>query len=552
MRRQTARGKRGIRIVTLALCVLCISAVSAIGQTVDLTGLAKDTRVVAADQPGKDPCDKIKAAIGRLPSVGGLVDATGFTPAYLSSNPCTTTVAVNVPAHIIFGIGTWKLHQPGCAITIAASHVVLEGVSWATEFVSGGNNIAQVCETSDLYHQYVVKNLYMKGNKIAYFGTFFTGQGYGAHTEDVQAGGFRGAALFQPVHGMSLLGPIVLTGNHGEGMVVGADGDISGYVFVEGNKGNGIHVVSGGTKINQVDSDHNYLSGIYLDGRTPPAWTGDTLYTTAFILPVHNNPGSYVYYGIYSGRTGGSEPAWPQSVGSMVPDGGITWVCVAPNSSIGSLLGQVAFTSIFGGFIDDNGDSGPAAVEADNIRIEATNTNNAPNIRIVGSILSQAQKPFNGGSIVDTVMGLHAINASLLTVSDVQWHGGASAQPLIKDSGGIVIDGGYSNTISSFSSIFGAKNPIRIGAHAINTMINGVNNLDNGYKGVSLIDSYCVYLDSTTARSQLSNIHCDNATNSWHGRGVGNASNDNANSLIGYQNFSPQPGPDSLGNFKRQ
>jgi hypothetical protein len=232
------------------------------------------------------------------------------------------------------------------------------------------------------------------------------------------------------------------------------------------------------------------------------------------------------------------------------PMGG-TWVCVAPNSSIGRHLGRMAFVGILGGFIDDNGDSGPASVEADNIRIEGNTTNRAAHIRVVGAILSQVQQPINGGSIVDRVMGLHAINASFLTVSDVQWHGGAASNPVIKDSGGIVIDGGHNNTISSFTSVFGARNPIKIGNRTFNTVINGVNNLDNGYDGVSTSDSYCIYLDSSTTRNLLSNILCDNTTNSWHGRGIGSASSDSANSVTGYENFSPQTGPDSLGEIKR-
>lgn len=211
----------------------------------------------------------------------------------------------------------------------------------------------------------------------------------------------------------------------------------------------------------------------------------------------------------------------------------------------------MAFVGIFGGFIDDNGDSGPAGVEADNIRIEGNSSNRAAHIRVVGPILSQAQQPINGGSIVERVMGLHAINASFLTVSDVQWHGGAASNPIIKDSGGIVIDGGYNNTISSFTSVFGAKNPIRIGNRAFNTVINGVNNLDNGFSGVNTNDSYCIYLESTTTRNLLSNILCDNTTNSWHGRGIGSDSADNTSSVSGYENFSPQPSPDSLGNVKR-
>ena len=90
-----------------------------------LTAQSVNGTLNAAAFPGADACAQINNAIAALPAAGGVVDASGFTAAQISSG-CATPINAGVAAVTLrFGAGTWKLGgNPG--INVTAPKVTIE------------------------------------------------------------------------------------------------------------------------------------------------------------------------------------------------------------------------------------------------------------------------------------------------------------------------------------------------------------------------------------------------------------------------------------------
>lgn len=57
------------------------------------------------------------------------------------------------------------------------------------------------------------------------------------------------------------------------------------------------------------------------------AWAGTTAYRVGQVRrPISSN--GFIYRCIEAGTSGGSEPAWPTTVGETISDGTVTWACV--------------------------------------------------------------------------------------------------------------------------------------------------------------------------------------------------------------------------------
>lgn len=61
------------------------------------------------------------------------------------------------------------------------------------------------------------------------------------------------------------------------------------------------------------------------------AWAASTGFqANALVQPLVDN--GYAYQALSSGISGGTAPSWPVGQGQTVIDGGVTWVCIGPNT----------------------------------------------------------------------------------------------------------------------------------------------------------------------------------------------------------------------------
>ena len=348
-----------------------------------LTAQSVNGTLNAAAYPGADACAQINNALAALPSTGGVVDATGFTAAQLSSG-CTTTVNVGVTAATIrFGAGTWRsAGNPGINVTAPKVTIECPNAGEADAFnpvaatlMSSGpypliaNTVQSLHGTDGL----TVRNCYLDGNSIGTFGLFLP-SGNSGHLENIYTRNFTAAGQFI-LGGQWTMSAASSGGNGGDGLVLGYDSAVDGNPQFAGNQGSAIHVMAGGNVLHGVGTYKNRLHGIYIDGRAVSDWTATTAYVQqSFIRPTTGNSGNFVYFTQKAGTTGSVRPVFCQTPGCTFNDGTVTWI------NAGAGYGYSA-TSIFENawwnFVESanstsNGYQAPAGFDADDIRIEGT------------------------------------------------------------------------------------------------------------------------------------------------------------------------------------
>jgi prepilin-type N-terminal cleavage/methylation domain-containing protein len=124
-------------------------------------------------------------------------------------------------------------------------------------------------------------------------------------------------------------------------------------------------------------------------GLTPPnPWAASTPYTLyAVIYPTNG----YQYICTVAGTSGTTQPSWPTTIGSTVPDGSVTWKCYQPLVALQTKIGSEGtdYTKTFNGattsyrvilnrfitFDTDNTENDSCTSSSCNMLISGVNTN---------------------------------------------------------------------------------------------------------------------------------------------------------------------------------
>jgi len=305
------------------------------------------------------------------------------------------------------------------------------------------------------------------------------------------------------------------------------------------NGGVGLHVLSNGNRLTDVDSDSNGLHGMYFDGRIPGDWTPSHSYVVpTLIKPRLANPGGFYFLSVnVNGTSSASPPAWSQAIDSLVPDGSVQWV------SLGNLrglepLGAMSVNLIKGGLVDDNGMTEPDGFVSDNVRIEGTLAGDytAKWNQIDGTHIGQ------GKNTQHSAAGVRILNSSQSAITGMTWIGGAWGDMKSDDFGGIVIDHSLAILVTAYTSELSSRNPVQV-LHSSFTTVQGFTATDTGVSSSDLSDTYCVFIDDASDHTTLSNISC--LSQNGFGRGVYNAAQ--GTTLDNYVNSTAAVPPDHLG-----
>ncbi len=396
--------------------------------------------------PQGDPCARINAAIGSLPTAGGTVDARDFAPGQV----CNTTITANKPVTLMFGAGTWTLNaNPG--INVSAPNVILECpastflqtspttlmsgtaapliANYADEVVNNGN-----FHTADGTQ---ILNCALDGGGVGTFGIFAPAV-YSMRMHGLHVRAFTAANIFTIAAQNDMYNTVSDTSG-GDGVVWGADGHISGMSQSNGNAGDGWHVVSGGNVLDAPTAYENKLYGMHFDGNEGGDWVASHTYLEPKIIqPVTNNAGGYAYYTQAVGTSSATRPAqFCQSVGCLTRDGGVTWINVGNGNLYG--LGLAEFYASADNINSPNvaaSNFGNNSGDWDGIFIEGTATKWAEQISLNGAKPDQAAIPSY------PTHGIHLKFVANSTVSDTQWLGGAWNPPLAAqpDLGGVAVE----------------------------------------------------------------------------------------------------------------
>jgi hypothetical protein len=490
-----------------------------------------------------DPCAELNSTIASMAPNGGHVDATGF-----GSNPvCNVTLEVNVPVTIDFGEAIWTFNgRPGIHLS-ASGPVTLKGVPFqyayspsqspggGTVFVSGVPAPLILDDWSLGNH---FSNMELNGDKVGTFG-FLGPLSGGMVWSNVHIHHFSYAGLIA-LGGVNTYHDMLVNSNGSDGLVITSDSVMDGNTQIALNGGVGLHILSSGNRITNVDSDHNTLHGIYLDGRVPDDWHATHVYVVpTLIKPQNGNPGGFYFMSVnVNGKSNNTAPAWIQTPDALVTDGSVVWLNLGGMQAY--QLGSVSVNLISGGYVDDNGVGEPAGFVSDNIRIEGTqlaqNAFSAQWNHVDGTHVAQAQVTEY------QVTGIHIMNSSNTVATSVDWVGGAYGDHKSGDSGGIVLENSFSILVSAFTSQLSSSNPVKI-LSSTYSIVQGITATYTGVSSSDPADTYCVSIDSLSDHISLSNISC--ISPDQYGRGINNAGTNTT--LQGYTNSTNAIPPDRLG-----
>jgi len=397
-----------------------------------------------ANYPQSDPCAKINAAIGALPTAGGTVDARGFTP----GETCNATLQINKPVTLLFGAGNWTFNgSPG--INISAPNVVIACPAAAsletspTTLISGAAapliaNFADAEVNNGNYHTADATQILdcaLNGNNLGTFGIFAPAV-YSMKIRGVHASAFTAANILA-IAGQNDLYNTVSDSSAGDGVVLGADSRISGMSQSNNNAADGWHIVSSGNVLQAPTAWENKLYGLHLDGNQGGDWLASHTYLEPkFILPASNDPGAYAYYTQQVGTTGSTRPSqFCQSVGCTTIDGSVTWINVG-NANLygnGSSEFAISFENINSPNISES-NYGNNSGDWDNIFVEGTSAQPATQISLLGA------KPHDSAVPSYPAHGVHLKYVVNSSIKDVQWSGGALSSPPQPDLGGMAVE----------------------------------------------------------------------------------------------------------------
>ena len=515
------------------------------GTFTTLTAQSVNGTLNAPSFPGTDACAQINSAIAALPPAGGVVDATGFTAAQISSG-CTTTVNAGVAAVTLrFGAGTWKLGgNPGISVTAPKITIecpkASEGDLYNTVAATLLSNAPYplIADTVQSFHStdgLTVRNCYLDGNGIGTFGLFLP-YGNSGHLENVYTRNFTSVGQFV-LGGQWTMVAASSGGNGGDGLVLGFDNAVDGNAQFAGNQGSAVHVVSGGNVLHGIGTYKNRLHGIYLDGRAVGDWTATTTYVQqSFIRPTTNNAGSFVYFTQKAGTTGSGRPSFCQAPGCTFSDGSVTWV------NAGTGYGYIAvsiFENSWWNFLESanstsNGFQAPAGFDADDIRIEGTVAHPAFQNNVSAAMVRQSEAN-------DTpAHGIHLLNTNYATINNVQWLGaGYSNNP---DLGGLRFEASKGNTVNGVNCWFSYSNCIQL-VSANNSTFTGLNVVNNGLASTPMAGTYALSIDASSVANTINDLNVRDDRGPAYSRGVADAG---TQTMIGnYRKSNLASNPDS-------
>jgi hypothetical protein len=452
-----------------------------------------------------------------LPKTGGVVDLTNV----VGNQTCSVTLNISIPATIRFGYATWTFAgNPGIHI-VSYGPVALEGMAHqyayvprspdGTVFVSGAS-APLIVDDGSVGSQ--IRNIEMDGSRqLGTFG-FLGGLAGGMVWQSAHVHSFRYAGIIA-LGGVNTFHDLLCNSNGGTGVMFANDGVMDGNSQISLNGGVGVHVLFGGGRITDVDSDHNGLHGIYLDGRQPGKWMpGERYIAPTVIRPVSGNPGGYYFLSVNVGGTSGrTPPSWPQVVNATTSDGSVQWLNVSTFQYLPP--GSMIVSKISGGTVDDNGVGEPAGFVSDNIRIEGASPSNysAEWNAVDATVVQQAQVTHYA------VTGVHILNSQQVVVTGVHWLGGAWNNIDAGDRGGYVIENSFNIVINASTSHYSTQSAIKV-VNSTYSEILGFTAVDTGISNEDISTTYCIWIDSNSNRIQLSSIQCQ--TGLGHGRGLGN------------------------------
>lgn len=486
---------------------------------------------------GVDPCVQLNSAIAALPASGGILDESNLS----GNQTCDVTLLITHPVEIKFGYAEWTFNgNPGIGIT-SFGPVVLEGVGYlysygdpsstGTAFLSG-TTAPLILDAGSGGSR--ISNIDLNGVGIGTFG-FLGALSSGMVWTGVHIHNFQYAGLIA-LSGVNTFHDMLINNNGGDGIVFANDSVMDGNCQIALNGGVGVHMLLGGGRLTDVDSDHNTLHGIYLDGRFRPGWTGRHSYVVpTLIKPLSGNPGGYYFLSVnVGGTTGIQAPTWTQSTHALVSDGTVEWL------NVGAFLHPVGMigNSIIGGLVDDNGNGEPGGFVSDNIRIEGGSPTDysAQWNHIDGTKILQAQVT------AYAVTGIHILYSTQSAISNVSFLGGAWGDVNSGDAGGFVIENSYTILVNASSSIFSARNPIKI-INSAYAMVQGFQARQTAVSQSLLPDTYCVSVNNQSGHTSLAQITCE--SNNGYGRGIYNGGTNTT--IQGYVNSTIAVPADQLG-----
>ncbi len=486
-----------------------------------------------------DPCVQLNSAIAALPASGGILDETNIS----GNQTCNVTLRITVPVTITFGYANWTFNgNPGISIASSAQSSL---VGAAHVYAYDPTNPQGTVFTSGVAAPLIVdagsggsqfSNLDLDGNGIGTFG-FLGALAGGMVWTSVHVHSFQYAGVIA-LGGVNTFHDLMSNNNGGDGIVFANDAVVDGNGQIALNGGVGVHTLLSGTRITDLDSDHNTLHGIYFDGRARPDWTRRQLYVVpTLIKPLHGNPGGYYFLSVnVGGSAGNSAPIWTQSTHALISDGTVKWLNVGtfhylpPTGMIGN--------SIIGGMVDDNGNGEPPGFVSDNIRIEGASPTDysAKWNHIDGTKVQQAQLT------AYPVTGIHLLYSLDSAISNVSFLGGDWGDVNSGDAGGYVIESSYTILINASNSSFSARNAIKI-INSSYAMVQGFQASQTGVSHSLRADTYCISVDSHSSHTSLAQIDCD--SNNAYGRGIYNGGTDTT--IQGYVNSTTAVPADQLG-----
>jgi hypothetical protein len=472
--------------------------------------------------PQSDPCAKINAAIGALPVAGGTIDARGFDP----EQTCNATMNVSKPARILFGAGTWTFNgSPG--INVTAPNVVIECstssiLQASSTILKSGGAYALIANTVDPAQYGLhsadgtsVIGCELNGNGIGSFGIFAPGS-YSMKIHGVHATRFTAADILA-LAGQADIANTVADLSGGDGFVLGYDGHVSGMSQANANHGDGWHVMSGGFVFDGPTGYQNGLHGMHLDGNQGGDWTASTTYLEPkIIIPAANNPGNYGFYTQQVGTSGTTTPHFCQTIGCVSGDATVAWVNVGTLDSYGVGVAEVfsqGLTNINSpNFAQSN--FGNHSGDWDNILIEGSASRYSLQNSVLGAKLRQSEVPSTPAH------GIHVRHASITSLKDTQWMGGAwTADPQV-ELGGAVIESSWFTEIGFLHCLRSYGNCLSL-VGASDTNIDKLMAQDGGVSGDAT--TAAISLDSNTGYTVVNQLLVTDDRNPAYQSGVVNA-----------------------------
>jgi len=476
-----------------------------------------------ANYPQSDPCAQINAAIGSLPAAGGTVDARGFSP----GQTCNAILTANKPVTILFGAGTWTLNG-NPAINVTAPNVVLQcpastilEVS-STALISGGpypliaNTVDPANGGLHTADGTSVIACELNGNGTGTFG-IFAPNSYSMKIHGVHARNFTSADILA-LAGQDDIQNTVADSSGGDGFVLGYDGHVSGMSQANGNTADGWHVMAAGFVFDGPTAYRNGLFGMHFDGNQGGDWLASTIYLEPkIIIPTSNNPGAYGYYTQNVGETAATRPAqFCQTIGCLTRDGNVVWINVGALNAYGFGVPEV-FVQGFNNINSPNisqSNFGNHAGDWDNILIEGTNSAYSIANSVLGSKTRQSEVPSTPAH------GVHLKFASITSLKDTQWEGGAYTSGPQVDLGGVELENSYFTEISFLDCLRSYGNCLTSVGSAETTIDNLVAQ-DGGVSGDPT--TFALSLDSNTGYTIINTLLVDDDRNPPYQSGISNA-----------------------------